>query len=78
MPRLIGEKSNAGAYIFVGFLLGLAAGIAGMSEYTGVIDVVPRFGKQSKIIDSLRCLDSHELIVYTTIHPLQTKDRGHA
>lgn len=65
MPRLIGRQSNAGSYVFLGFLVGLLTGIAGVSEYAGIIDVMPRFGKQSKNLDSLRSLNHHELIIYT-------------
>lgn len=70
MPRLLGKQSNAGSYMLFGFLLGLAIGIAGMSEYTGIIDVVPRFGKQGKNLDSLRSLNRHKLIIYTDYSPI--------
>ncbi|MBW4660416.1 MAG: hypothetical protein KME15_17220 [Drouetiella hepatica Uher 2000/2452] len=42
MPRLVGKPSNGGAY--VALLLLAAVGIAGVAEYTGVINEVPGFG----------------------------------
>ena len=42
MPRLVGKPSNGGTY--VALLLLAAVGIAGVAEYTGVIDEVPGFG----------------------------------
>lgn len=43
MPRLVGKKSNGGAY--AALLLLVAAGTVTALEYAGVTDAIPVFGR---------------------------------
>jgi hypothetical protein len=43
MPRLIGKQTNSNGYIAL--MLLAAVGTVGVMEYTGVIDIIPQFGK---------------------------------
>jgi hypothetical protein len=52
MPRLVGKQSNKGLYVGL-VLLAAIAGVIGM-EYTGVINVVPGFGKEPSLVQSQR------------------------
>jgi hypothetical protein len=45
MPRLVGKQSNSSAYAVLLLLIGI--GTASALEYTGMIDVIPAFGKNS-------------------------------
>ena len=49
MPRLVGKTSYTPLYTTLG-LLALALGTATALEYTGIIDVVPGFGRGSGIV----------------------------
>ncbi|MEH2193934.1 MAG: hypothetical protein V7K98_15045 [Nostoc sp.] len=46
MPRLVGQRSNAGANITV--LITLVAIFGIFLEYFGVIDIVPGFGREGR------------------------------
>jgi hypothetical protein len=46
MPRLIGKSSKAPLYIGTALVIAVAGAIA--LEYSGVIDIVPNFGKDQK------------------------------
>jgi len=48
MPRLVGKRSNKGV-IYTGVFLGLAIATAVTLEYVGAIDLVPDFGKSTKL-----------------------------
>ncbi len=48
MPRLLGKRSSSVSAIGVAFFLGLAIGGGAVSEYLGVINLVPHFGKESQ------------------------------
>lgn len=47
MPRFIGKKSNPTASIAI-ILLGVGLGIAAVCDYTGIIDIIPNFGKTNR------------------------------
>ena len=49
MPRIIGKNSYAPLYTTLG-ILALSLGIATAMEYTGIIDVIPGFGRGSGLI----------------------------
>jgi hypothetical protein len=42
MPRFIGKKSNS---VVIIFLLGIGLGLGIVSEYSGIIDIIPNFGQ---------------------------------
>ncbi|MEH2177459.1 hypothetical protein [Nostoc sp.] len=46
MPRLVGQRSNTGANITS--LIILLAIFGALSEYFGVIDIVPGFGREGR------------------------------
>jgi hypothetical protein len=46
MPRLVGKRSDAGANVTALLLLAAIAGV--LLEYFGVIDVIPRFGREGR------------------------------
>ena len=46
MPRLVGQRSNTGANITVLIMLLAIFGV--FLEYFGVIDIVPRFGREGR------------------------------
>lgn len=46
MPRLVGQRSDAGANLTA--LLLIAAVIGVLLEYIGVIDVIPNFGNEGR------------------------------
>ncbi len=48
MPRLVGKQSKKGLYVGL-ILLAAIAGFMGL-EYTGVINVVPGFGKERHLV----------------------------
>jgi hypothetical protein len=48
MPRLIGKSSKTPVYLGTALVIAIAGGIT--LEYLGVIDVVPNFGKDRKMI----------------------------
>ena len=48
MPRLVGKQSNRGLYVGL-VLLAAVAGFVGL-EYTGVINVIPGFGKERALV----------------------------
>jgi hypothetical protein len=49
MPRLVGKQSNKGLYVGL-FLLVAIAGFIGL-EYSGTMNVIPGFGKESILIN---------------------------
>lgn len=49
MPRLAGRQSNAGSYVTLGVLFGIVIGAGVVSEYLGVIDLIPTFGQERGI-----------------------------
>jgi hypothetical protein len=54
MPRLVGKQSNRGLYVgFVGFAAIAIAGTVAM-EYFGVINTIPGFGKDQKLIGQVQ------------------------
>ncbi|MGB3493515.1 MAG: hypothetical protein WBA57_12350 [Elainellaceae cyanobacterium] len=44
MPRLIGKQSNSGWYVGSAFILAIAIVVA--CEYTGLINIIPGFGRE--------------------------------
>ena len=50
MPRLVGKQSNDG--LIVSLLMIAAIAIATGLEYTGIINVVPGFGKDNPTLSS--------------------------
>lgn len=46
MPRLVGQRSNGGLY--AGLLVAIALATATLIEYVGIIDVMPRFGREQR------------------------------
>lgn len=50
MTRLIGRPSHTGSYITLAFLLGLVIGAGVMSEYLGVINLIPTFGQEESYL----------------------------
>jgi hypothetical protein len=48
MPRLLGKSSKAPLYIGVALVIAVAGAVA--TEYFGVIDMVPNFGKDQKMM----------------------------
>ncbi len=48
MPRLVGKRSNKGV-IYTGVFLVLAIAVAGTLEYVGAIDLIPDFGKSTRL-----------------------------
>jgi hypothetical protein len=48
MPRLLGKSSKAPLYVGVTLVIAIAGAFA--LEYFGVIDVVPNFGKDQKMM----------------------------
>jgi hypothetical protein len=48
MPRLIGKSSKAPLYVGTALVVAVAGAIA--LEYSGVIDIIPNFGKDQKMI----------------------------
>jgi hypothetical protein len=50
MPRLAGRQSNTGSYVTFAFLLGLVIGAGVISEYLGLINLIPTFGQEGRDI----------------------------
>ena len=48
MPRLIGKSSKTPIYLGTALVIAIAGGIT--LEYLGMVDVVPNFGKDRKLI----------------------------
>jgi hypothetical protein len=48
MPRLIGKSSKAPLYVGTALVVAIAGAIA--LEYSGVIDIIPNFGKEQKMM----------------------------
>jgi hypothetical protein len=48
MPRLLGKSSKAPLYIGTALVIAVAGAVA--IEYSGMIDVVPNFGKDQKMM----------------------------
>ncbi len=44
MPRLVGKKTNYTLWM-IPILVVIAAGAVAQMEYTGTIDIVPKFGR---------------------------------
>jgi hypothetical protein len=51
MPRLIGKSSKAPLYVGTALVVAVAGAIA--LEYSGVIDIIPNFGKDQKVMGQL-------------------------
>jgi hypothetical protein len=49
MPRLIGKSSKAPLYVGTALVVAVAGAIA--LEYSGVIDIIPNFGKDQKVVN---------------------------
>lgn len=49
MPRLIGKQSNSSWY--AGLFLIFAIATVGSLEYLGIINIVPGFGRDSRLIN---------------------------
>lgn len=48
MPRLVGKQSNTSSYVTLTFLLGLVIGAGVISEYLGVVNLIPGFGHEGR------------------------------
>lgn len=48
MPRLVGRQSNTSSYFTLTLLLALVIGAGVISEYLGVINLIPRFGQEGR------------------------------
>ncbi|NJN37989.1 MAG: hypothetical protein HC790_03445 [Acaryochloridaceae cyanobacterium CSU_3_4] len=56
MPRFIGKKSGSAALLPLTFVLGIALGAGAVGEYSGLIDLVPHFGKTDRANQSTQPL----------------------
>ena len=67
MPRLVGKQSNDG--LLISLLVLAAIAVATGLEYTGAINVVPGFGKDSHTLSSdSRGISSEQATVYKPVH----------
>jgi hypothetical protein len=54
VPRLIGKQSNRGLYSGLIFFTAIAVAGAIAVEYFGIINIVPGFGKNQKLIGQVQ------------------------
>jgi hypothetical protein len=50
MPRLVGKQSNSGWYVGLFCVVAIAAAGTVALEYCGIINEIPGFGKNQKLI----------------------------
>ena len=52
MPRLVGKKSNPALYVGLGLLVAILGAIG--LEYSGAINYIPGFGKETTVDGTIR------------------------